>query len=86
MKQRDVPVITIDGASGTGKGVVTHRVAELLGWHLLDSGVLYRVLGLAAWHDNIPVEPAYAEQLGRLAETLDVRFVTPPGGFYRVFI
>jgi cytidylate kinase len=41
------PVITIDGPSGSGKGTVTQRVAERLGWHVLDSGALYRLVGLA---------------------------------------
>ena len=43
-----VPVITIDGASGTGKGTVSQLVAKQLGWKFLDSGALYRVLALAA--------------------------------------
>lgn len=41
------PVITIDGPSGSGKGTVTQRVAARLGWHVLDSGALYRLVGLA---------------------------------------
>jgi cytidylate kinase len=41
------PVITIDGPSGSGKGTVTQRVAAGLGWHVLDSGALYRLVGLA---------------------------------------
>ncbi|NCT56404.1 MAG: (d)CMP kinase [Legionella sp.] len=41
-----VPVITLDGPSGTGKGTLCHRLADALGWHVLDSGVLYRALGL----------------------------------------
>lgn len=68
-----IPVITVDGASGTGKGVVTRLVAQRLGWHFLDSGVLYRVLGLAAENHAITVdnEPA----LCVLAENLDVQFI-----------
>jgi cytidylate kinase len=68
------PVITIDGAGGTGKGVVTHRLAKILGWHLLDSGVLYRVLGYAAIKHNISIEDETA--LLRLAEHLDVKFIS----------
>ena len=42
------PVITIDGPSGSGKGTVTGMVAKQLGWHVLESGAIYRVLALAA--------------------------------------
>jgi len=42
------PVITIDGPSGSGKGTIAALVAQRLGWHTLDSGALYRILGLAA--------------------------------------
>jgi len=41
-----VPIVTIDGPSGSGKGTVSREVARLLGWHLLDSGALYRLVGL----------------------------------------
>ncbi|MHB1947450.1 MAG: (d)CMP kinase [Gammaproteobacteria bacterium] len=73
MKLSEIPVITIDGASGTGKGVVTHLIAKKLGWNLLDSGALYRVLALAAQKHHIPLddEPALKEQ----AEQLDVSFI-----------
>ncbi len=73
MKVMKVPVITVDGASGTGKGVVTHRIAKQLGWNLLDSGVLYRVLGLAAEKHKVALdnEPT----LKTLAEHLDVQFI-----------
>ncbi len=43
-----VPVIAIDGPSGSGKGAITQRVAVALGFHILDSGALYRLIGLAA--------------------------------------
>ncbi len=69
----NIPVITIDGASGTGKGTVTHIVAKKLGWHLLDSGVLYRVLALAAQQNQISLTDEAV--LAPLAEALDVRFV-----------
>jgi cytidylate kinase len=75
---RKKPVITIDGASGTGKGVVCHRLAKQLGWHLLDSGALYRVLALAAQKHGVALinEPA----LQVLAEHLDVQFKTTESG------
>ncbi|GAB3333634.1 (d)CMP kinase [Marilutibacter aestuarii] len=48
----DAPVLTIDGPSGSGKGTISRLVAQRLGWHYLDSGALYRAIGLAAaWAD-----------------------------------
>lgn len=74
MKTRN-PVITIDGASGTGKGVVTHRVAKKLGWGLLDSGVLYRVLAYAAEKHAIHFEDE--PKLTDLANDLAIVFHAP---------
>lgn len=73
MKHKQYPVITVDGASGTGKGVVSHIIARQLGWNLLDSGVLYRVLAMAAQQHGIPLDNEAALQV--LAENLDVQFV-----------
>ena len=72
MKQA-IPVITVDGPGGSGKGTVGHLLAKALGWHFLDSGALYRVLALAAQQhavafDNEPV-------LEGLALRLDVQFI-----------
>ena len=47
------PVMTIDGPSGAGKGTLCQLLAEKLGWHLLDSGAIYRVLSLAALHHDV---------------------------------
>ncbi len=78
MTVHKIPVITIDGASGTGKGVVTQRIAKQLGWKLLDSGVLYRVLAFAAQKHQISWdnEPALQE----LAFALDVKFISAEVG------
>jgi len=67
-----VPVITIDGPSGTGKGTLAARLAAHLGWHCLDSGALYRVLGLAAGRRGIDLDDAAA--LAPLAASLDIGF------------
>jgi CMP/dCMP kinase len=72
------PVITVDGASGTGKGVVTQIVAQNLNWNLLDSGALYRVLALAAEYHAIALDDASA--LTDLAHHLEVVFHTPEKG------
>ncbi|RDL43867.1 (d)CMP kinase [Marinomonas piezotolerans] len=66
------PVITIDGPSGAGKGTVSQLVAEKLGWQLLDSGALYRLLALAVSHHGMSVEDVDALKV--LAEHLDIQF------------
>lgn len=48
-----IPVLTVDGPSGSGKGTISRLVARQLGWHYLDSGALYRAIGLAAERDHI---------------------------------
>ena len=48
-----VPVVTIDGPSGTGKGTIAQLVAKHLGWHLLDSGALYRIVAIGIADLNI---------------------------------
>jgi len=55
-----VPVLTIDGPSGSGKGTISRRVARELGWHYLDSGALYRAVGLAAGWTDIDLSDAAA--------------------------
>ncbi|OOE97583.1 cytidylate kinase, partial [Salinivibrio sp. MA427] len=67
------PVITVDGPSGAGKGTLCMRLAEKLGWHLLDSGAIYRVLALAAIHHDVDTESE--EALVPLAANLDVQFL-----------
>lgn len=74
----EIPVITVDGPSGTGKGTVCSHLANWLGWNFLDSGALYRVLAVAAekYHLATDNEPVIAE----LAESLDVVFDRPQPG------
>jgi cytidylate kinase len=67
-----VPIVTVDGPSGSGKGTISQMLARHLGWHFLDSGAMYRVTGLAALRQGIPVERVL--ELSSLAEKLDVRF------------
>lgn len=67
-----VPVITIDGPSGSGKGTVSRILARRLGWHFLDSGALYRLVALAALRHSVPMDDEHA--LETLAVGLDVRF------------
>jgi len=68
----NTPVITVDGPSGTGKGTICLRLATLLRWHFLDSGVLYRALALSALDSGLGLENT--PELCGLAEHLDIRF------------
>lgn len=79
-----VPVIAIDGPSGSGKGTVARILAGQLGWHLLDSGALYRLVALSGLMRGISDgdEPAHAV----LAATLDARFETDAAGRERVLL
>ena len=78
MKQDlSAPVITIDGPSGAGKGSITQLVAKKLGYHLLDSGALYRLTALAATKSGVALDNE--EKVSELALSLDVKFV--PGEY-----
>lgn len=71
--QATMPVITVDGPSGSGKGTVCRLLAERLNWDVLDSGAIYRVLALAAIHHNIALDNE--ADLVPLAANLDVQFL-----------
>ena len=73
----NVPVLAVDGPSGSGKGTVSRRVAAALHWHLLDSGALYRLIALAAAEHGIAADDATG--LSELAARMDVDFGTDPG-------
>ena len=73
----EVPVITIDGPSGSGKGTVSRSVARALGFSLLDSGALYRLVALAGRKAGIPLDDAKA--LGQLAGRFNIRFGSESG-------
>lgn len=70
---RQAPVLTIDGPSGSGKGTIARDIADRLGWHRLDSGALYRSVGLAAKRKQFPFDDD--EALARLTADLDLAFV-----------
>jgi cytidylate kinase len=69
-----VPVLTIDGPSGSGKGTISRAVARRLGWHWLDSGALYRLAALAAGRRGTALEDAAGVAAAALG--MDVRFDT----------
>lgn len=78
----DIPVITVDGPSGSGKGTVSRAVARALGWHFLDSGALYRILALAAERTGVAAPAAVAD----LAAGLNIRFDDDGKGNERIWL
>ncbi len=68
----DVPVLAIDGPGGSGKGTIARAAARALGWHMLDSGALYRVVGLAAAGQGVALDDPSG--LAEVARTLQVEF------------
>lgn len=66
------PVIAIDGPSGSGKGAITHMLAEKLGFHILDSGALYRLIGLSARRAGVALDDE--DTLAEMAATMPVEF------------
>jgi cytidylate kinase len=82
--QLSVPVLTIDGPSGSGKGTISRIVAQRLGWHYLDSGALYRAVGIAAsWAD---LDLSDASALVRCAFDTEVGFRDDATGEPRVIV
>lgn len=79
-----IPVITIDGPSGSGKGTIARRVAETLGWHLLDSGALYRLVAYAGQQQG--VGPSDESAFARVARDLDVRFGADAQGEEQIWL
>jgi cytidylate kinase len=74
---KEIPVIAIDGPSASGKGTVSRLLAQQLGWHMLDSGALYRLVAYAAQKHDIALDDV--STLAALAAHLDVSFVTEKG-------
>ncbi|MGL4861000.1 MAG: (d)CMP kinase [Enterobacteriaceae bacterium] len=79
-----VPVITVDGPGGAGKGTLCQALALRLGWHLLDSGAIYRVVAVAALEQKIPLDDEAA--LVALIARLDVQFVPKENQGVRVIL
>ena len=78
MTEESFDVIAIDGPSGSGKGTISRFLANKLGWHFLDSGALYRLVGLAARRHAIDFEDE--QGLATLAAHLDVEFASDDDG------
>jgi cytidylate kinase len=82
--QPEVPVIAIDGPSGSGKGTIARQVAQTLGWHLLDSGALYRLVAVAAAESGR--SNASEAELAEIAIDLEVRFGTNAAGEEQIWL
>ncbi len=80
----NAPVIAVDGPGGAGKGTLCFSLADRLGWHMLDSGALYRVTAYAAAQRGRA--DADETELASIAADLDVTFVPAPGGLTRVLL
>ena len=76
-----IPVITLDGPGGSGKGTVCLRLASKLGWHILDSGSLYRLTALESLREGVDSEA----QLIEIAGNLDVDYV-PEGSRLKIML
>jgi len=79
-----IPVIAIDGPSGSGKGTIARCVAESLGYHLLDSGALYRLVALSAQTSGVSLQDA--QKLAELTHDLDARFDVDEDGEERIWL
>ncbi len=82
--EKNIPVLTIDGPSGSGKGTVSRRVAAELGWHYLDSGALYRAVAVAAGWSSLDLSDHSA--LVRCTQQTEVGFRDSSSGEPRVFV
>jgi cytidylate kinase len=78
VKASEVPILAIDGPSGSGKGTVSRILAQRLGWHLLDSGALYRLVALSGLQRGL--DPQDVPGHASLAEAMDVVFGADPAG------
>ena len=80
----DIPVIAIDGPSGSGKGTVARQVARRLGWHLLDSGALYRLVALAGADRGLAPDDETGH--AAVAAALAAEFQADPAGDERILL
>ena len=78
LQDDNIPVVTIDGPSGSGKGTVSRCIAREFGWHFLDSGALYRLLACAALRDGVGLDDAAG--LAALAGRIRGEFGFAPDG------
>lgn len=83
-----IPVITIDGPSGSGKGTLCRKLADKLGWHLLDSGALYRLSGYAVCKAGIDLDTAadHEQAIADIALAMDIEFTSHADGSEKIVL
>ena len=81
---RPIPVLTIDGPSGSGKGTISRALAQRLGWHYLDSGAIYRAVGLAAAWEGVDLSDG--ESIAACASRTEIGFITDGVGEPHVMV
>lgn len=87
MSSASVPILTLDGPGGAGKGTLASALARELGWFLLDSGALYRLVGLIALRDGLDADNERDRAVGeQAARNLDLMFEPDHGAGQRVWL
>ena len=72
MSRTSVPIVTVDGPSGSGKGTLSSALGKLLGWTVLDSGSLYRAIALEIWRNKIGLQMAGDPEISELINSLSI--------------
>jgi len=80
----DSPIITVDGPAGAGKGTISQRLAHELGWHILDSGSLYRLTAYSALNKDCAFDDI--SKLETIARNLQVEFMPDPTGVVKIIL
>ena len=72
MSGSSVPIVTVDGPSGSGKGTLSSALGKVLGWTVLDSGSLYRAIALETWRKKIEFQGAEELEISELINSLNI--------------
>ena len=72
MSRTSVPIVTVDGPSGSGKGTLSSALGKVLGWTVLDSGSLYRAIALEIWRNKIGLQMAGDPEISELINSLSI--------------
>lgn len=84
--QPHLPIITIDGSSGAGKGTLTSQLAKRLDYAMLDSGALYRIVGLMAQQAGLLTETIDEDKIAQLTQSLEIGFLPTQGEHIGIWV